>query len=157
MIKDEKLLNHPKIHWIQNNLNHLNINSSSLTESYSLLSTIPYIKEKFPNIKYIFKCTGRYFLENLNQQINFITNELIMVDLYLQKRCDINISWQNTEYYGIKLELLEKLCNICLDECTHMEKALFFLRERFNLSCYLLNPYPNDIARGGDKLILNPL
>jgi hypothetical protein len=127
------------------------INSSSQYEAESILYVLEKIKNTnfLKNCTHILKVTGRYFLENIEQELNKKTPNF---DLYLQIHRRNN--WQNSEYYGIKKELFEPLA-ISVKENGLFEVKLFdFSTDK---SVCFLNPFPNDIKRGGDGLLINPL
>ena len=97
------------------------------------------------------KVTGRYFLENIEEHLN---NQLQYKDLYLQKHKNDVIKWQNTEYFGIKKELLLSLLEPITD-IGYIENRLYEFS--VDKSCSYIGYFPNKIRRGGDNLLLEEL
>jgi hypothetical protein len=128
-----------------------NITSSTQGEINSLLYLYSQIKDTdiYNKCTHIFKVTGRYYLENIQ---NILLNTISGLDLYLQKRRSIN--FQNTEYFGIKKELFYDFIstipnNVLLEYYLHKyKKNKIYIR---------LEQFQNNIRRGGDNLLLNPL
>ena len=73
-------------------------------------------------------------------------------DLYLQ--IHRNIDFQNSEYYGIKKELIEPFLN-SLQNDTLMETHLRNFSNDKDFS--FIGPFPNIVPRGGDGIIIREL
>ena len=148
----------PTTNIIQEKLKHHLSSSSSISEAESLLEAsrkmneYEIMKEK----KYILKVTGRYYLEGVK---DIIDKKLTPgKDFYVQRHYNNETSWQNTEYYGIRKELLPELANRVLQDHLLMEETFYAMTRNKNASYeFFGNGFPNDQARGGDKLIINPL
>jgi hypothetical protein len=127
--------------------------SSSQYEAQSILYALENIKNtpQFNNCTHILKVTGRYFLKDIEKVLNNTHQDL---DLYLQKHRDTNKKWQHTEYYGIKKELflpfLQKFKDIGL-----VEHILFEFSNQHS-GCFI-GPFPNNVRRGGDNMLLKYL
>ena len=78
--------------------------SSSLLEAASLKHVMNKLIKNERNCTHILKVTGRYFLRGIGTKLsNVIQDDCILT----QKYCDHpGCPWQNTEYYGMKKELL---------------------------------------------------
>lgn len=125
--------------------------SSSQYESRSILHALDEMKddEEYQECDFIFKVTGRYFLPNIQESLKNISNDK---DAILQvHRKD---GWQNSEYFGLlkddMYELAEQTKDIGL-----MEKKLFDFTK--NKKIEHIGPFSNDVARGGDGLVLKDL
>jgi len=125
--------------------------SSSQSEANSILNILDNIKdnEKYKKCKYILKVTGRYYLDGIENVLNNLEDNK---DLYLQIHRKNN--WQNSEYYGIKKELLNELC-LNIKEIGLFENKLFEFSN--NKNWVNIGPFKNNIKRGGDGLIINEL
>jgi ABC-type antimicrobial peptide transport system permease subunit len=123
--------------------------SSSQSEYQSLLEILNEIPEEYD---YIFKVTGRYFLKDLH----LILKDIPDADIYLQKNCNDITNSQNSEYFGIKRNILQKLLRRFKTN-KNMENNLYDFIKNNNLKFYRLEPFFNDVKRGGDKLLINPL
>lgn len=129
--------------------------SSSQSEASSMLYVLEQIKNDdfYINCTHILKVTGRYYLENIEHVLQ--TYPKHNINMYVQQHKNSTIRWQNTEYYGIKKELLTDL----LEPVTitgFMEQRLYDFID-INRNVCILPSFPNNIARGGDGLIINPL
>ena len=129
--------------------------SSSQSEAASMLYAINEMKdnEHFKNCSHILKVTGRYFLDNIE---NVLKNTISNLDVYLQIHKNHTIKWQNTEYYGIKKELIEPFINTVLEIGTMEAKFYDFILSN-NLTAQNIGPFKNNIRRGGDKLLIKLL
>lgn len=128
-------------------------NSSSQYEARSIIYAINQIKDMDFYIKstHILKVTGRYFLENIENVLNSSEQYL---DLYLQHLRDDKIRWQNTEYFGIKKELLLLMLNPIIDN-GFIEHCIYdFLVDK--KYCFI-GKFSNNIRRGGDKMLFKEL
>ena len=106
------------------------------------------------DITHILKVTGRYFLNNIQNSLDNLNTDL---DFYIQIHTNHKNEWQNTEYYGIKKELMIPLVNNVIENQLLMEYNFYkyINQKHFNLST--LGPFSNKIKRGGDKLIIYKL
>ena len=124
--------------------------SSSQSECQSIIQSLKQIPKEY---NYIFKVTGRYFLKDLHKYLKDIPD----ADIYLQKlHCNDENKWQNTEYFGIKRSLLEKMLKK-IEKIGLMENNIYDFVKNHNLKFYKMEPFLNDIRRGGDSQLLNPL
>ena len=129
--------------------------SSSQSEAQSISYALNQIKdnEYFKNCSHILKVTGRYFLYNIENKLKHTKPDL---DVYLQIHKNDIIKWQNTEYYGIKKQLFEPFINTVLN-CGFMEHKLYEFILLNKLKTQIIGPFKNNICRGGDNMLLNPL
>ena len=127
--------------------------SSSQYEARSLMHAMDQIKdmEFFNNCTHILKVTGRYYLKNVE---NVLSNAELDLDLYMQYWRHDGRKWQNTEYFGIRKELLlpmlEPIIDIGLIEHCFYE---FSLDKKY---CFI-GKFPNNIPRGGDRVVYKEL
>jgi hypothetical protein len=124
------------------------IHSSSQSEAQSLLFALQVFEriEHFQQCDYIFKCTGRYHLQNLIAVMDNVEPDR---DLYLQIHRYPAYNWQNSEYYCIKKNLLQAfLQGVCKGGL--MEKNLFSFSRELNYTT--IGPFPNDQPRAGDNI-----
>jgi mannosyltransferase OCH1-like enzyme len=130
--------------------------SSSILEANSIKLAMTYILETEIGKKcsHILKVTGRYFLYDIQYRLDNITPD---ADVYIQIHTNHDIEWQNTEYYGIKKELLIPMVETVIQSSNLMEHSFYLFIFQNNLKIILFNPFPNNIPRGGDKIIINPL
>lgn len=129
--------------------------SSSQSEAASISFALNEMKDNayFKNCSHVLKVTGRYFLNNIENKLKSIKPDL---DVYLQIHKNHDIKWQNTEYYGIKKELFNPFIETVLNIGIMESKFYNFILSN-NLKTQNLLPSKNNIPRGGDKLIINPL
>ena len=127
--------------------------SSSQSEATSILHILNDIKNDpaYINWTHILKVTGRYFLHNINGVLNNCVPDL---DVYIQHH--YGIKWQNTEYFGIRKTLLEKFLLTVVNEGI-MEHRFYEFIVKNKLKFIRIGPFVNNVARGGDKMIINPL
>ena len=138
----------------------LNLNkngSSSILEAISIDNAMKIILDTNigQNVTHILKVTGRYFLNNIQDILQNIYQD---IDIYIQIHTDHNIKWQNTEYYGIKKELLIPMVENVIKYSYYMEHNFYdfiFINNNFKITN--LGPFLNKIARGGDDLIITYL
>jgi len=128
-------------------------NSSSQYEARSIIYAINQIKDMDFYIKstHILKVTGRYFLENIETVLNNSEQDL---DLYLQYWRDDSIRWQNTEYFGIRKELFTQMVEPILND--GLIEHCFFDFSVNKKYCFI-GKFPNNIRRGGDKMLFKEL
>ena len=127
--------------------------SSSQYEANSIVYAIDKIKEMdfFKNCTHILKITGRYFLENIDSALSNIEQ---FKDLYLQYHRQDELKWQNTEYFGIKKELILPMLYPILNNGL-MENNLYNFSTNKNYS--FIGKFKNDVRRGGDNLLIEEL
>ncbi len=123
--------------------------SSSQSESQSLLQALEEIPKEY---NYIFKVTGRYFLKDFDS----VLKDLPDADIYLQKHCNDILSFQNSEYFGMERNLLIEMLKR-IEKIGMMEINIYQFIKDNNLKFYRLEPFFNDVRRGGDNALLNPL
>ena len=138
-------LYHPRITIIRANIS--NKGSSSQTEARSIKEAIQYIGLEY---NYILKVTGRYFLKGIEYHLKKVTD----VDIVLQKHCKTN--WQNSEYFGGKREVISNFIETVLDKGL-MEERLYDFIVKNKLTFKRIGPFPNNIRRGGDNLLIKNL
>jgi len=100
---------------------------------------------------HILKVTGRYFLEGIEHKLEKANTEEF--DLFLQIHRNNKGQWQNSEYYGIRQDFMKDF--ITSIQGRLMEQALYDFSSRVRFD--FLGPFPNQIARGGDLLVIDPL
>ena len=124
-------------------------------EARSMLYLLDQIKDdaNFINCTHILKVTGRYFLQNINNVLNKCTHNL---DVYIQHHYNHNIKWQNTEYYGIRKNILNNFLLTVLNEGLIEHKFYDFIIKN-KLTFSRIGPFKNNIERGGDKMLIRYL
>ena len=133
-----------------------NCGSSSQSEASSMLYVLDQIKNEdfYINCTHILKVTGRYYLQNIEHILENCS--LQNMNMYVQRRRNhISIRWQNTEYYGIDKNLLNEFLKTVVVTGLMETKLYDFIS--IHRKTVLLPTFPNNIARGGDGIILNPL
>lgn len=145
-------INHERLHKISFKIEE-NIASSSQSEAKSILYAIDHIKDCdfYKNSTHILKVTGRYFLNGVETHLNSKPQNR---DLYLQKHRNDKIRWQNSEYFGIRKELLYNFVFSVKDKGL-MEHALWYFS--INKSGCHIGYFKNNIRRGGDNMLLEDL
>ena len=145
-------IEHERLHKVIFTSNQLP--SSSQYEAVSISYALKEIRNKefYINCSHILKVTGRYFLKDITHCLNNVEQNQ---DLYLQKHFNFNITWQNTEYFGIKKELFDLFIDGGVKQNGLMENELFKFSE--NKSICRIGPFPNNIRRGGDNLLIDNL
>jgi len=103
------------------------------------------------NFTHILKVTGRYYLEGIENKLEKANTK--EYDLFLQIHRNNEGRWQNSEYYGIRRDLMEDF--ITSIQGRLMEHCLYDFSSRVRFD--FLGPFPNQIARGGDLLVIDPL
>lgn len=125
------------------------LSSSSQYEAISIIYALNKMEEMniLNNYTHILKVTGRYFLENIENILNNTEQDL---DLYLQSHRNDDIKWQNTEYYGIKKDLLTPMLESIINKGL-MENNLY----NYSLDCNYtqIGPFKNNIKREDNLLI----
>jgi hypothetical protein len=138
-----------RFHVISFNLEK-SISSSSEGEKLSIEYALKEMQQyqEFQKCSYILKVTSRYYLNGIENTLNSLTNEQ---DLYLQIHRIKD--FQNSEYYGIKKELMSNFINTVSNQL--MEKALYdySLTHPFET----IGPFENKIPRGGDGIVIDPI
>lgn len=129
--------------------------SSSQYEAISIMHAIDYMNafECYQNCTHILKVTARYYLENIMETLDAIPMDE-EINLFLQIHRNDSIQWQNSEYYGISRDKLYSFVHGVKD-IGYMEHELYDYSTKNKFS--FIGPFPNKIARGGDKLTINPL
>lgn len=128
------------------------LSSSTHYEAKSILYALEKIKEEdyYKNCSHILKVTGRYFLENIENTLKKCEQG---VDLYLQKH--FSDGWQNSEYYGIRKNLFALFVSPIIYDNKYMELCLHDFSK--NRQICRIGTFPNNVARGGDKLLIKNL
>jgi hypothetical protein len=129
--------------------------SSSQYEARSILHFLDAVRDDpvFAGATHVFKATGRYFLEGVSDELRRVAGR--GADYYLQERRNDYTRWQNSEYFGIRKELLGPMVSPIVEHGL-MEPRLHEASRQNGLICFL-RPFPNRVARGGDGLVLEPL
>jgi hypothetical protein len=129
--------------------------SSSQSEATSILHILNNIINDpvYIDCTHILKVTGRYFLHNINGVLNNCVPDL---DVYIQHHYNIKIKWQHTEYFGVRKTLLEKFLLTVVNEGI-MEHRFYEFIVKNKLKFRRIGPFVNNVARGGDKMLINPL
>ena len=129
------------------------LSSSSQYEARSILNILNNIKnnDKYNESTHILKVTGRYYLDNIEEIVNNLENDK---DLYLQIHRKNDNKWQNSEYFGIRKDLLEELANTIKDDGLFEKKLYDFSLDKDYIQ---FGPFKNDVRRGGDNLLLSDL
>jgi hypothetical protein len=143
--------NKDKIKIISFNLNKDICNNSSECEINSIKYAINQINldEKYINSTHILKVTGRYFLENIDNVL-----DKTILDLYLQYHRNDDIKFQNTEYFGIKKDLINEFIEK-YNSTEVIEKHIYIYS--LNKKYTMIGKFPNNIRRGGDNLLIKEL
>jgi hypothetical protein len=147
-------INHPRLHKYVISLPIYE--SSSLSEAESLLYVLNEIKDEqyYLQSSHIIKVTGRYYLNNI---VNTLKKSKNNCDLYLQIHKDDNIKWQHTEYYGIRKNLFVPFLLTLRRTKNLMENEFYIFIHKYRFNITTIGPFENNIERGGDGLIINPL
>lgn len=132
-----------------------NCGSSSQSEASSMLYVLDQIKNEafYINCTHVLKVTGRYYLQNIEHILE--NYSLQNMNMYVQQHKNISIRWQHTEYYGIKKNLLNEFLKTVV--VTGLMENKFYDFISMYRKTVLLPVFSNNIARGGDGIILNPL
>jgi hypothetical protein len=128
-------------------------NSTTQYEAESILNILEDIKDhpKLEECSHILKVTGRYYLDDIEEVLDSAEPDK---DFYFQ--IHRNNNWQNSEYFGIRKELLKPLIeDIKADEKKHFEHKLYEFS--VDKDFVHIGPFKNNIARGGDGLVLKDL
>jgi hypothetical protein len=130
--------------------------SSSILEAKSIKGAMNYILKTNigKDCTHILKVTGRYFLNSIQYALENITQN---ADVYIQIHTNHNDKWQNTEYYGIKKELLIPMVENVIHNRIPMEHAFYLFINRSGIKINTLGPFDNDIRRGGDNTLYKKL
>lgn len=122
--------------------------SSSQYEARSILHALDEMKEE-DDIDYVLKVTGRYFLPGIEKSLKNISSDK---NSFLQ--IHRKEGWQNSEYFGLSKDNLYQLAEETKD-IGLMEKILFdFTKDK---QIEHIGPFSNNIARGGDGIVLKDL
>jgi hypothetical protein len=142
--------------------------SSSISEALSMLEAVKRMEDYdiYQNRRYIMKVTGRYFLKGAKKVID--KKLRVGADFYVQRHFNDTIHWQNSEYFGMKKDLIPELANNVLMNNTLMEQSLYNITRHSPIAGnapasnqarfeFFGQGFENSQARGGDKLVINPL
>lgn len=131
--------------------------SSSVLEANALLFAAQAMQSyaAYKNASHVLKVTGRYFLEDVETRLFSVSRKPVKT-LYLQKHRNGKISWQNSEYFGIKKEALAYPALHVHHTRKAMEESLFAFSMIVKSGLFGIG-FTNTQARGGDGLIINPL
>jgi len=144
-------LEHERLHKVVFKIND-HLPTSSQCEAISISNALDNIRNKdfYINCSHILKVTGRYFLKDITNHLNNVEQNK---DLYLQHH--FNINWQNSEYFGIRKELFDLFIESGIKKINLMENEL----SKFSVckSMCRIGPFPNDIRRGGDNMLITNL
>jgi len=135
--------------------------SKSMQEASSLEAVMEHMKNhpmRYGKSTHLLKVTGRYFLEGIEESIKKLPQGK---DFYVQRHYDANIKWQNSEYFGIRKELLPEVTSTVLlgdnEAETTMEHALWKVSRDHSFAIFDNTDFHNEMPRGGDGLVFNPL
>jgi hypothetical protein len=148
---------HPRLYIISFTITE-KLLSSSHYEGASILYALNNLKNKnhpfYENSSHILKVTGRYFLQDLERQLENIESDK---DLYLQIHRNNDIQWNNSEYFGIKKELFFEFIEFA--DFENKNQLIEHVLYEFSLlhSYQSFGTFPNNVQRGGDKLIIKDL
>ena len=120
----------------------------SINSILNILENIKY-NPIYQQCSHILKVTGRYYLHNVEKILNKIEPNK---DLYLQ--IHRKGTWQNSEYVGIRKELLQLLCENIKTEGLFEEKLYNFSLDKTFIH---FGPFDNKIKRGGDNQLIQRL
>ena len=122
-------------------------------EALSVKHVMDEIMKNEDSCTHVFKVTGRYFLRNIEEKLCNInvSNDTIL----RQKHINHRTKHLNTEYYGMNKELMCNFIQSILDSKNLMEYDFYkFVEGKKNV---LFGPFKNNIARGGDKIVIKEL
>jgi len=128
--------------------------NSSILEAHSINHAINYIRQTNIDITHILKVTGRYFLDNIQ---NSLENAIPNLDFYIQIHTNHTIKWQNTEYYGIRKNLMIPMVNTVIQNSNFMEYNFYEFIHQPYFKSTTLGPFHNQIRRGGDNMLIENL
>jgi len=125
--------------------------SSSVGEIKSLQYALQNMKENdiYNRSSHILKITGRYYLDDFENKANALEQGK---DLYIQKHRATN--FQNSEYFGMKKDVMNEFVDN-FDMSILMEDNLY--KFSLNKEYVVFDPFDNNVARGGDNLVLQKL
>jgi hypothetical protein len=126
--------------------------SSSISEATSIIYLLDQVKDNplWNSFSHILKVTGRYYLDGIIETLNNLEPNK---DLYIQKNREPE--WQNSEYFGIRREMMRTLVETILKDTKHFELKLYeFIQDKDTIQ---MGPFENTIARGGDGLVIRNL
>jgi hypothetical protein len=127
--------------------------SSSIGELKSLQYALEQMKnensKEYQNATHILKVTGRYYLDGIEDVLNKVEQNK---DLYVQIHRKEN--FQNTEYFGIRKEKMTEFTEGFINDKL-METN--FYGYSVGKEHVFIGPFKNDVPRGGDKMVINPL
>ena len=124
--------------------------SSSQYEAISIQYALSHMKQlpEYESYTHIMKVTCRYFLDGIEKVLYEVEQGC---DAYLQKHFNPSISWNNSEYFILRKEMMDefskKVVNLGI-----MENELFKYTK--DLKYIRIGGFPNTHPRGGDKMII---
>lgn len=127
--------------------------NSSQLEVASMNYAIDDIIKNKENFTHVFKVTGRYFLDDIQNKISSIN--LKPNDILTQIHFNDEIKWQNTEYFGMETNLFNCFIKSILGNINFIEHNFYNFIKSHNKQIF--GPFPNNIPRWGDKQILHLL
>lgn len=128
--------------------------SSSILEAHSINYAMHHILQTNIDITHILKVTGRYFLDDIQNSLENVTPNL---DFYIQIHANPTIQWQNTEYYGIRKNLMIPMVDTVIKNSKHMEHNFYTFIHQPHFTTTTLGPFHNEIRRGGDNMLIENL
>ena len=133
------------------------LKSSSHYEAHSILYALNEIKNTsfYNDCTHILKVTGRYFLDGIEEHLNSKPQDK---DLYLQKHRNDKEKSQNSEYFGIRKNLMYDF----LYDFLNTFKDGYFIEHKLwdfsiNKSGCHIGYFDNDVRRGGDNQLIKNL
>ena len=128
--------------------------SSSILEAQSIKCAMNHILQTNIDITHILKVTGRYCLDTIQNSLENVTPNL---DFYIQIHANPTIQWQNTEYYGIRKNLMIPMVDTVIENSAHMEHNFYMFIHQPQFTSTTLGPFQNEIRRGGDNMLIENL
>lgn len=146
-------IKHKRFHLYTFNLiKYKDSTSSTLKEAESILYILDKIKDEpeYINADYILKVTGRYFLPNIEDELKKCNDN---TKIYVQKHR--YGKFQHTEYFGIEKNQMAEFMDKVINGDKIMEHIFYDFTE--NNPYVFMNQFKNNVPRGGDGIVINPL
>jgi succinylglutamate desuccinylase len=127
--------------------------SSSQYEAISVQYALSHMKQlpEYESYTHIIKVTCRYFLDGIEKVLSEVEQDC---DAYLQKHFNPSMSWNNSEYFALRKELMDQFTKR-VSHIGLMENELFKFTQ--NLKYIRIGGFPNTHPRGGDKMVIKSL
>lgn len=153
---EEKYKHTNRLHIIKYDQTKVSCNhNSGVCRTYYEAYSMKYALEQMKYYDYILKVTGRYYLDGVEKDLNNILHG-DMMDGYFQIHQREN--HQNSEYFLLRKDLFITLTETILSNTDRETDIEHFLGEfKQNISHGTIGPYKNNIPRGGDGIVIDPL